>query len=239
MRSASNPRTPFTTRIKIKDKQGRVIEEKEVPTFAGLLNRAHDEGLTEITAIVVQSPSKDNGMTAIVLATVKTRRGSFAAVGDATPENVNARISPHFIRMADTRAKARALREALNIGAVTLEEFSGNIEEEVTAAGTGSMVAGPPPSPERAANDNGRPQQPGQASSGSTDPGMSDAQRRLLFRIAGENGVAPEHAKAWLEQELGVPDLRELSRSAASTGIDQLRSRNGAGRGGAPNGAPS
>ena len=62
---------------------------------------------------------------------MKTRRGSFTAVGDATPENVTARIAPHFIRMADTRAKARALRDALNIGAVTLEEFSGNVEEEV------------------------------------------------------------------------------------------------------------
>jgi hypothetical protein len=38
---------------------------------------------------------------------------------------VNARIRPHFPRMSLTRAKARALRDALNISMVCVEELEG------------------------------------------------------------------------------------------------------------------
>jgi hypothetical protein len=47
----------------------------------------------------------------------------FEESGDATPGNVNARIKPHFARMALTRAKARALRDALNLAMVAVEEL--------------------------------------------------------------------------------------------------------------------
>lgn len=47
---------------------------------------------------------------------VVTQRGAFTGLGDANPRNVNARIAPHFVRMAETRALARALRAALDIG---------------------------------------------------------------------------------------------------------------------------
>ena len=48
----------------------------------------------------------------------------FAESGDATPDNVNKKVRPHFARMALTRAKARALRDALNIGMCSLEELA-------------------------------------------------------------------------------------------------------------------
>jgi len=44
-------------------------------------------------------------------------------IGDATPTNVKAHLKPHFVRMAATRASARALRRALNIDACSVEEL--------------------------------------------------------------------------------------------------------------------
>src|SRR5262245_15352130 len=107
---------PLTTRIKVKDQDGRVIAEKEVATYAGLLSRAHEEGLKSIVTELVQVPSLANKMVAIAKAQVTTERGAYHGIGDASAENVNKKISPHIVRMAETRAKARALRDAVNIG---------------------------------------------------------------------------------------------------------------------------
>jgi hypothetical protein len=46
----------------------------------------------------------------------------FTECGDATPGNVNSRIKPHYPRMALTRAKARCLRDALNLGDLVAAE---------------------------------------------------------------------------------------------------------------------
>jgi hypothetical protein len=46
----------------------------------------------------------------------------FEGSGDATPSNVTKKVAPHFRRVALTRAKSRALRDALNIDMVAVEE---------------------------------------------------------------------------------------------------------------------
>jgi len=43
---------------------------------------------------------------------------------DATPTNVGAKVKAHFARMALTRAKARGLRDALNIAMCSVEEMA-------------------------------------------------------------------------------------------------------------------
>ena len=40
-----------------------------------------------------------------------------------TPENVGSKVRPHFARLALTRAKARCLRDALNISLCAVEEL--------------------------------------------------------------------------------------------------------------------
>ena len=102
-------------RIEIRDRNGRVVGTRDVVTYQGLLSRAHDEGLTRVKTTLVQIPSDENGRTAIAKSEVETSKGTFEAVGDANPENVNSFIVPHLIRMAETRAKARALRDAVNV----------------------------------------------------------------------------------------------------------------------------
>jgi len=101
--------------------------------YAGLLDEAHEKGLRSIRTELLQSPSPDNGETSICRAVVEMGDGRvFSGIGDATPQNVGRNIVPHAIRMSETRAKARALRDAINVGAVALEEL-GELEDAPSA----------------------------------------------------------------------------------------------------------
>jgi hypothetical protein len=104
---------------------------KQYVLYAGLLDEAHDRGLRSIETTLAQIPNKDNGEVAIVHAVVRTEEGKFTGIGDASPQNVNRMIAPHLIRMAETRAKARALRDAINVGAAAIEELGGEEEQDV------------------------------------------------------------------------------------------------------------
>jgi hypothetical protein len=240
---ANGSHAQLTTRIDIHDKNGRKIGEKEVATYAGILALAHDEGLRSIATTLVQAPTKENGMVAIATAVVRTNKGEFTGIGDADPSNVNRKIAAHLIRMAETRAKARAMRDAVNIGVVSLEELGELVEEELSVE-SDRLAASRPRPQAQAANDNGR----GTASTTGPDlptttetefRAMSEAQRGLLFRIAGERGVAPSEQEAWLLSQLGIQALGSLSRATASQAIDRLRGRrpNGAGHGNGASGA--
>lgn len=117
------------TIIKMRDKDTGRVEEKEVVTYKGLLAEAHKKGIASIVIDELQLPLECNGWVAIMKATITLtgKNGSngmsVSEIGDASPRNVNARIKPHLIRMAATRAKARALRDLLNIGVVSMEEL--------------------------------------------------------------------------------------------------------------------
>src|ERR671929_675074 len=92
--------------------------------YAGLLEEAHARGLRSIETELLQVPNVENGEVAIARAVVRTEEGKFSGIGDASPGNVSRAIAPHIIRMAETRAKARALRDAINVGVTALEELS-------------------------------------------------------------------------------------------------------------------
>lgn len=98
---------------------------KQYVLFQGLLDEAHNRGLRGIDTDLIQVPEEANGNVAIIKATVHMEDGrTFSGIGDASPDNVGRNIAPHLIRMAETRAKARALRDAVNVGATALEELS-------------------------------------------------------------------------------------------------------------------
>lgn len=99
--------------------------------FAGLLDLAHEQGLLSLTTEVVAATATLGMFKAT--ATFKDGR-VFTSHGDATPENVGRNIAPHFLRMGETRAKARALRDALNIGAASLEELGDDDEPSARPA---------------------------------------------------------------------------------------------------------
>lgn len=104
------------------------IEENEtgkVVYFAELLDKAHQNGLKCIKTSIIQFPTMENGFNCLHHATVETDKGCFDGTGDANPENVDESFSPHYIRISETRSIARALRFALNISLVAVEELGG------------------------------------------------------------------------------------------------------------------
>ncbi len=100
------------------------LQGKNFVTYEGLLDLAHQMGLLSIDVEILQFPSEDNNMTAIAKARATTENSSFSDIGDANPKSVNNMLIPHIIRMASTRAKARALRDLTNVGMTAVEELS-------------------------------------------------------------------------------------------------------------------
>jgi hypothetical protein len=108
--------------------------------YQGLLTEAHRRGLRGIRTRLLQSPTGANGGVAVCAATVTTPAGEFTAIGAAgpaspaspatgrPPERPPAPPGPPgrtLIQLAEARAKARALRDALNLDAVPFDELEG------------------------------------------------------------------------------------------------------------------
>jgi hypothetical protein len=100
----------------------QLIEGKPFVKYAGLLAMAHERGLQQLEARF----TRVSDTLAVAQATaIFTDGRRFTESGDATPENVGSQVQPHFARLALTRAKARCLRDALNIGLCAVEELGG------------------------------------------------------------------------------------------------------------------
>lgn len=215
--------------IEMKDGSGQVIGSRDIAFYAGLLSKAHESGLRKITTELVQIPTEANGNTAIVRAIVETSKGSFEGYGDASPGNVEGFLIPHLIRVAETRAKARALRDAVNVGVVSLEELDGTEFPPLSSVpGSGESAlaaAAKPAAPANGRNGNGRSKPtkgpPFKDIAAATGP-MSEAQRRYLFRLLASQGVQGDAALDHLKIRFGVSDLAQASKVDATRLIDQI-----------------
>ena len=179
---------------------------KRFVLYAGLLEEAHSRGLRSIETELVQVPAKENGEVAIVKAVIRTEEGKFGGIGDASPQNVNRAIAPHLIRMAETRAKARALRDAINVGVTAFEELGGE-EDVVESAGTREQRDGQQP---RAQNEEGRGELP--------------ATRKQLNYLEALISDVVEDGIGRFEEMVGKP-VGELTREEASEWIGRLSGR--------------
>lgn len=196
---------PLVIKIPLKNKRGDIVAEKEVVSYAGLLARAHDEGLDHVETTIVQLPTAQNGEVAVVRAVVRGKQGTFTGLGDANPSNVNPAVARHLIRIAETRAKARAFRDYTNIGTVALEELGG--DEELASE----------PAVEK--------QRPVARAASDDRPGMTDAQRRRLWRLALRLGYEGDAAAAFIKERLGVRPDRKATKHEASKLIDELEAQ--------------
>ena len=163
--------------------------------YAGLLDEAHEQGLKGITTELVQAPSDVNGLMAVCRATVVTERGTFTGLGDACPTNVSRQMLPHLIRLAETRAKARALRDAVNVGVTALEELGESGPDGLPEDVPGTSGARPrrvhtPASADAPDALPPAPVWPAMASqtAPSPDGGATEPQYRLLRELAGRLG---------------------------------------------------
>lgn len=205
----------------------RFMVERQGQTFvlyAGLLDLGHQKGLQEISTTIVQIPSELNAMTAIVHATVVTEQGTFQGLGDASPSNVTRMMAPHLIRMAETRAKARALRDATNVGVTAFEEIGESPDRQEERDGDREALAAAPEPAWR------------------TPSGSSAAPRRVPARsaeppLAGEAKPEQRAAITRLLTELGQPPYEgppHLSAADAGRRImelqEQLRQARAGGR---------
>ena len=224
--------------VEVHDLNGHVVGTKEVVTYQGLLQKAHEEGLARLRTTLVQVPTEDNGRTAIAKAEVETAKGLFEGIGDACPENVDEFLVPHLIRVAETRAKARALRDAVNVGVVSFEELDG---VHLTANGGSPGSGSGPGSPARVSpgrnGSTSRARAPlRRPANGNGEEPMTEAQRRYLFRILSGQGYQREAAEEHLKDLFEVERLTAVTKVAATKVIDELLSA-APGNGGSSHGA--
>jgi hypothetical protein len=97
-----------------------LIQGRRFIRFAGLLQMAHAQQLVELSEAWTYNDSELSLAQAVAIFEDGRR---FEGSGDATPTNVTKKVAPHFRRVALTRAKARALRDALNCYLVAVEEL--------------------------------------------------------------------------------------------------------------------
>ena len=96
------------------------IQGKQFVLFSGLLAMATQQGLLSLTEEFTHVT--DTYVLAQARAEFHDGR-VFRGAADSTPDNVGKQVKPHWRRMALTRAKARCLRDALNINLVAVEEL--------------------------------------------------------------------------------------------------------------------
>ena len=180
--------------------------------YAGLLEEAHARGLRSIETELLQVPGAENGEVAIARAVVRTEEGKFSGIGDASPGNVSKAIAPHIIRMAETRAKARALRDAINVGVAALEELG---DEEVA------------PEPARETRPVQSSRTPGLQAGEVKDEVPKEAlpaTRKQLNYLEALIADVVEDGVPKFEDMVGKP-ISELSRGEASEWIGRLSGR--------------
>ncbi len=220
--------------------------------YAGLLDLAHQQGLRSIRTELVQTPTEANNRVAICAATVVLEADGverqFTGIGDAAPNNVAPAMQSCLLRMAETRAKARALRDAVNIGVAAFEEL-GEDEEPAATPERAYAVAPDRAGVGRSATTvrNGDASSPTarptasirrQAASGETVPATvtetrgetnaspgdvaTDTQIEAIRNLSRRKSVDPE---AEAKERFTVSSLAELSHAQASEMIRELNGR--------------
>jgi N-acetylmuramoyl-L-alanine amidase CwlA len=227
------------------------IKGKDFVLYAGVLDLATQKGLLKLEVELLQYPSKENGNEAICRAVAESKTGEvFSDIGDANPNNCHSMIAKHLIRMASTRAKARCLRDLCNVSMVAVEELAdfddvigsdkpkkatrkraaANTNKKATQAKTD--VKKKPPAkdkpvpkanakqPKKSANSETETKPDDQSKS--TQPKMSEAQKRAIYNLSRRRGISVEELEQ-MALDAYQCDLENLNSKDASTFIRNLQ----------------
>ena len=220
---------------KLDDRFIMTIQGRDFVKYDGLLDLAHQNGLMKLEVEILQYPSSENNNTAICKAIATSNTGEiYADIGDANPGNVNRMIAPHILRMSSTRAKARVLRDFVNIGLCCVEEL-GDFEEENQNQSKGNnqkkttrSSSSNPPKEQHNAPANvteipvNKDQNPPIINPNAELPKISEAQRRAIENLAKRRNIKPEELTQSIHNDYGKP-MDQLSSQEASTLIRTLQ----------------
>lgn len=139
-----------TLKPEFKHKFVKNLQGKEFVLYNGLISLGKEKGIKSLTSRILQYPSAENNNTIIVESTLvgfeeingEMQEVTYTGIGDANTGNCNKMVGQHFIRMADTRAKGRALRDYLGIDMVMSEELGGDAYQpaKITKAQTDNVT---------------------------------------------------------------------------------------------------
>jgi len=168
--------------MQVEDKYIVERDGKPFVLYAGLLALATGNGLRSIKTTVLQLPSPANGEMAVVQATVYLVRDGekreFDGTASASPSDLSAIGAMFPVSSCETRAKARALRDALNIDMCSFEELQQ--ENVITPLPLGNPSA---PRPSNGA--------------ASVEPAISRAQIAMIVKFSGQVGLDVPDTAGW------------------------------------------
>ena len=236
---------------KLDDRFMTNIKGKDFVLYAGVLDLATQMGLLKLGVELLQFPTKENGNEAICRAVAESKTGEvFCDIGDANPKNCHELIVKHLIRMASTRAKGRALRDMCNIGIACLEELAdfddvigssspkkttrkraaGNTTPKASKSKTDTKKKPPAkdkPEPKVKAKqpkksvNSGSEAKPDDQNK-STQPKMSEAQKRAIYNLSRRRGISVEELETMALDTYNC-ELENLNSKDASTFIRNLQ----------------
>lgn len=101
------------------------IKGNDYIKYSGLLAYAHEKGLVNMW--IVDKRIEVESKTAIIQVKIQMADEignllEFEGIGSANKQNTPLHLEGSYVELAHTRAKARALRDALNIDLVSFEE---------------------------------------------------------------------------------------------------------------------
>lgn len=199
------------------------FQGKDFVLYSGLLDLAHQKGILRINVDVEQFPTDENDYVAVCKAIVESVTGEeFIEWGDANPKNVNRKVAAHILRMAATRAKARALRDFTNIGMTCMEELGGADDVEETPPAQQPPKSNPPAQPKPTQQKQNKTTKPVQMANKQTGKKPSLAQLKAIESLASRRGIKPEMLENMSKEQFGN-SYKELSPSDASVFIRYLQ----------------
>jgi hypothetical protein len=183
----------------------KYVEQSWYITHSGLIGLAEREGCAGIKVTPVKEFCDAAGSRWVFKAIVYKSRGSkgFVGYGDADPSNVSPSVRGAELRVAETRAVARALRKAYGIGLCSVEELGHVAAPSYPSSSVAKGTAQP------ASNGNG------------TCNGQPRLRDRLSLLIR-QHQLDPAAVKLFAAEFCGTHELREASREMVESFIQHL-----------------